>query len=57
MPIHDHNILVAFVGKLVRQRQSKNAGANDDGSVACAYHDYVLIAFRMLELLPDVHLQ
>jgi hypothetical protein len=57
MPVHDHNILNAFTGKLVRQRQSENTSANDDNSVAWAYHDHVLIAFSIVEMLPDAHLR
>ena len=39
MSVNNHNILVPFTGKLICQRQSENACANDDNPVAWAHHD------------------
>ena len=38
MPVHDHDILVSFARKLICQRQTEDACANDDDPVACAHH-------------------
>ena len=52
--VHNHDILVPFASKLICQRQSENACANDDNPVAWAHHGGDLDVRSTCKLAPCV---